>query len=61
MKEFTDRLKLTSSQRNEVLKYLKSYTVSGEFSILQIVRKQKQMEVDIRNIKMMLQMKNERQ
>jgi len=60
MNTFQNRIQLNSSQRSEVLKYLKSYTVNGEFSILQLVRRMKQMEEDIRNIKMTLQMKNER-
>lgn len=60
MKPFQNRISLTSSQRNEVLRYLKSFTVNGEDTILKIVRNQKRIDEDIRNIKRMLQMKNER-
>lgn len=60
MKDFKNRIQLTSSQRNEVLKYLNSLTINGEDATLKLVRKLKQLEEDIRNIKITLQIKNER-
>lgn len=44
MKNFRDRIKLTSSQRNEVESYLGKFTVLTEYGFLQIVRKLKQIE-----------------
>ena len=44
MKEFRERIQLNSSQRKEVLKYLGTYSVFTEETILKIVRKLKQIE-----------------
>ena len=44
MKEFNDRIRLTSSQRNEVQRYLNCSTVLTEEVILKIVRKMKEIE-----------------
>ena len=44
MKDFSDRLRLTSDQRKEVERYLGSVGVLNEISILKIIRKMKEME-----------------
>lgn len=44
MKDFQERLKLTSEQRKEVQRYLKSMTILSEEVILKIVRKMKELE-----------------
>jgi len=42
--KFRDKIKLTSEQRKEVQRYLKSMTVFSEEVILKIVRKLKYLE-----------------
>jgi len=44
MKPFSNRIQLTSSQRNEVQTYLGCLEVLTEESILKLVRKMKQLE-----------------
>lgn len=44
MKSFADRIKLSSSQRNEVQRYLGVPEMLTELSILKIVRKLKEIE-----------------
>ncbi|MCK5624954.1 hypothetical protein KAI04_03880 [Candidatus Pacearchaeota archaeon] len=44
MKSFRDRIKLTSSQRNEVTRYLNCFEILTEDTILKLVRKMKEIE-----------------
>lgn len=51
MKDFQDRLKLDNSQRKEVQRYLGSLTVLSEEVVLKLVRKLKQLEQKMENLK----------
>lgn len=44
MKPFSDRIKLTSEQRKEVMRYLNCMEILTEETILKIVRKMKEIE-----------------
>ena len=44
MKPFSDRIKLTSEQRKEVMRYLNCIEILTEDTILKLIRKMKEIE-----------------
>jgi|19_taG_2_1085344.scaffolds.fasta_scaffold02651_5 hypothetical protein len=51
MRNFNDRLKITNEQRKEIQRYLNTITINTEESVLKLVRKMKEMERKIEELK----------
>jgi hypothetical protein len=51
MKDFKDRIKLTPEQRKEVERYLGGFSINTEYGFLMLVRKMKEIERRLEELK----------